>query len=491
VAENKPVYGTVKSAALVSDILTKITKSSTSNFQIVHRSDLIGKASGKINDDVKEEVKPRYGRRMQDKVFSKSYQSRSGSEALKTLIGRNANVRCNEDDPAIREALAERLCGQFFNEVVDEEKFRAIVSNQENVDMYLERARIDTLQKIQEKGQEARYGLLEFGQKVHYGTEFFLKTIEKCKPFKEPPNLTDKNGQTIAANNKEMNTMASIFHRAIDMILKDVAKPHIIFANGRSEKELGDLVAPRIRPGARITEGDFTEFGFTQGNITRAVELKIYERFGLLNGALQLYHASMVNRRFSCKWFSIWVNEGKNDGATNTLLGNDLWNSVLNFDVLSFVDLHLALLKGDDNSFVSGEVVVNEERLQFWKDKGVGFKYIFDAPVLKFVNWFWTEHGAYPDIIYRALKCVCKLFTSQVELAEYQQAIRDFLGSFRTMEEKLHGIGSGHLYHGFSLAEMEFVTDYLHHFAYASPHELWRDAILDVELCFTEQSKGE
>jgi hypothetical protein len=274
-----------------------------------------------------------------------------------------------------------------------------------------------------------------------------------------------------------MNAISGIFFRAVDMILKDCADSKVIFANGINEKSLGDLVAGKFQVEGVNYEGDYSEFGFTQGSFTNLCEKKVIDRFGLLSAPLILYYNAMRKRHFQCKDFRIWIEEGKNDGATNTLLGNDFWNAIITVSTIDFNDLIVLLLKGDDNSAKAKSIIVNTEMKKFWEDHGVQFKILLNPPVCKFVNWFWEEDGAHPDIVHRCLKVVSKLFESKEELEEYQNSIRDFLRSFRTYGEKEKAVGCAAKYYNCNFNLVEYMADYLNHFAWHPADRLWQDFV--------------
>lgn len=435
-----------------------------------------------------DEIPTRVGRRLQHRKFCKTFLSKSGNEAFRTLIGRNANKRCNAENDVELEATSDRLLQTFLSRVVYKKQLLKITSNREEMEAMMKLAYTEFVAKVHEKGNYSQYELFDIASSKQYHTDFFLKTIEKNKMREVPPHEDPKCGQTIAAMNKSMNTIASVYHRVAEMVMRRCARPGVIFANGFSEKDLGDNIAHLLDPDCQIVEGDFREFGFTQGSITRATETKIYKAMGLFGDALQLYHESMVKRKFNCKWFSIWISEGKNDGATNTLLGNDIWNILLTLDSLNIVGLKLLCIKGDDNGILARSVSINRERFEYWTKRGVGFKFNLRVKVLKFVNWFWTDEGCFPDTVYRCMKVVSKTYESVDKLVEYQQSIRDFLAGIRTNADRLKAIACGALYHGLTFEAARLVTDYLNSFVNMEPCRLFSKMIESPSFCVTQSS---
>jgi len=460
------------------EIASKYTAVSESPFQIVHRSQLKGEFVGRINENVKEEMNTLKGRRMTPFSLTKKFNARSGPEALKALGSRAANVKCNflKEDKGKENLIVEGLIKKVFDRQIDRKKLKYICSDADRLLPYFHRAEVDFTLKVKEKGQESKYGDVDLLKKNHFVTDYFLKTIEKAKLYSESPNTTDKNGQTIAATDKEMNAIGAVFHRAADMILRDCCKPGFYYANGESEIKLGLRMAVDRQNGVeeqsafkgddslmmtedQIIEGDFVEFGMTQGNITVTFEKGMYNEMSLLGLALNLYHEAMLKRKFVCNWFSLWVKLGKNDGATNTILGNNLWNQAIMADVVD----------KDGRT-----LTVNQAKMEFWRKRGLQFKIITNAKVARFVNWFWTETGAYPDLLYKCMKVVGKQYVSIEDVENHKQAVADFLIAVGTNEELQKAVACCSTYHNIPVGEVEYLAGFLACFAYEIPAEtLW------------------
>lgn len=485
--EFPPRFQNATSAYRCAEILQKITTPATSQIQVVNRADIPStEPSGRIADSVKIAAPLKHGRRMQNLVFTKTYHSRSSSNALKTLLGRDMNKRCNLTN-AVQEEFIDEMVKKWRHYVIDEEQLAARVNNQEYMENLIDECRVEFLQRVQEKGQENVFGLLNPEDKKHYTTDFFQKTIEKSKVFKCPPNESDKNGQTVTAMDKELNSISAVFHRAAEKMLKQCCKKHVVFANGVPEKQLGDQVAPLLADEGIDIESDFTECGFTQGSATRRAELKIYSILGVLTQPLIAYHTIMIKRKMQCQHFSIWIEEGKNDGATNTLLGNDNWCILVNIGVWDLRGVKFIFQKGDDNNIRADSAKMNKYNFKMFKELGVQLKIEEDKPVVRFINWFWEPTGSYPDLLYRCIKVVSKLFESEEQLKEYQEAVRDCLHDLRTHEEYMKASACASVYWGISLEEMNYLIGYLNHFAYTDSHVLWAKGFKDVNLDFDEQ----
>jgi len=262
--------------------------------------------------------------------------------------------------------------------------------------------------------------------------KFNTKTQQKVMVSKDPLT-TDKAGQGIAAWDKSLNFIMVVWTRLLERVALR-ASNGLIFASNRTDTEMLQLLDCISQEAEyEYLESDWTEFDSSQNNLEHQLLMCNLAALGcpaeLRNNFLQMMKVRNVQSRVG----TVRVQNKKDSGRVDTLIGNSLFNAAILLSCVDRQDIKYLLYKGDDSLIVATRIRPNYIRLAEL-DRNCGFRLKMTvAKSAEFTSFVINSNGAALNIPRIAAKVLTRNYTKE-KYPEYVIAVADLIKSSNNVE---------------------------------------------------------
>ncbi|UUA80621.1 RNA-dependent RNA polymerase [Likani virus] len=291
--------------------------------------------------------------------------------------------------------------------------------------------------------------------------KFMMKHQQKFSPEGAGK---DKAGQGIAAWEKTLNFHMSVWVRLLELSFMRSQK--LFYCSGKTDSEvLRILDKLACGQGMEYVEMDWSEFDSSQNNVEHELFVRVMEEIGAPQFVLHQFRQMMGRRCVVSDVGSVMVDDKKDSGRVDTLIGNTLFSSAV---VLSLItnrnELHFAGFKGDDVLLAGPNIIIDQQRIQ-WLHKSCGFTLkIKSGPSAEFTSFICSPEGSALNIPKLAAKVFTRVYSTADHYAKYQVAVGDLTRSLNEEWGRQVQIAVNHLHHSLSIAQLQYLCDALRGF---------------------------
>jgi len=282
------------------------------------------------------------------------------------------------------------------------------------------------------------------------------------------PLQKDKAGQGIAAWSKTLNFTMIVWTRMLERVLTHQASRSFHFVSRYTDHEvlclLDTIQQNHKNANLEYFEGDWTEFDSSQNNVEHALFCLQLEAIGCPKGLVRKFRSMMTSRMVSGPLGSLLVENKKDSGRVDTLVGNSTFNAAV---VLSLVEgtVHHTLWKGDDSLIIGEKLFLNPKRSNYL-EKECGYKIkAAVGPSGDFVSFLINCNGAAINIPKLAAKVISRVYKNEEDFEAYQTAVKDALKPARetTTAARMCQVNSAH--HRRDRDDIDLLLSFLTRFA--------------------------
>lgn len=375
-----------------------------------------------MKSDTKKHVTHRFpvGQRLRYSCGSSKMQG------LQTLLDRYTKITKNlPKDKAEKEA--KHLVAKL-SEYVD---FKDI-----NRDALLE-VWAEAIEKYQLRGHDITdiEDIMFPGDKQTDLVKYMLKHQQKVD-MTEQPMTRDKAGQGIAAWSKTINMVLVIWTRLLERILMSNAKKSFHFICKYDDEQVQALLDKLATENKNSVyfEGDYTEWDSSLNNVEHMFFCELLKKIGCPLPLRELFYAMMTKRMVVCPYATIRVENKKDSGRVDTLIGNTAYNAAVTLSCIDSRDVLHALFKGDDSLIIGRYGLrLNLSRIAEFEDKhGLKLRPTM-SKTAEFVSFIMTPAGSCLNIPRLASKVLTRGYVNEEDMDNYREAV--------TAQLRLNGTG--------------------------------------------------
>jgi len=234
----------------------------------------------------------------------------------------------------------------------------------------------------------------------------------------------DKAGQGIAAWKKTLNFTMVIWTRVLEMRLRR-AKRGFIFASGQTDDELA-MIFDQLTLGKKYQylENDWSEFDSSQNNLEHELFLDCMTRLGCPLILREFFGSMMAKRVVSMKDAWVFVQDKKDSGRVDTLVGNTIFNAAVILSLVNYRELKFCAFKGDDSVLAGPTIELNNVRAA-WLTKYCAYQFKMKVShSAEFCHLVMNENGCTSNPIRIAAKVLSRMYTKP-KYDEYLMAVGD------------------------------------------------------------------
>nr|WPR18170.1 MAG: RNA-dependent RNA polymerase [Chemarfal virus 9] len=329
-----------------------------------------------------------------------------------------------------------------------------------------EEAYADAITKFQERGHDVT-DLRDIDCWTDQGinnVEFQMKQQQKATTSGDP--LTkDKAGQGIAAWKKTLNFTMVIWSRLLEKVAMR-AKKGFVFATGKTDTEMLQLLDYFCSDNNyEYMECDWTEFDSTQNNVEHALFMSCLEKIGCPSVLRRQFFAMMNKRTVSYDHATVQVENKKDSGRVDTLIGNTIFDAAVVLSCVNYTELEYAVFKGDDSTLIAKEIKINNTRI---KELGIdcGYKLkIACGKSCEFTSFVMNENGAALNLPKIAAKVLTRAYANEIEFHKYRIAVEDLIKTTNSTEVAARMAQVNMAHYRVNEEKFDQIISFLHMFA--------------------------
>ena len=392
------------------------------DFKTVRTVDLPSVKQGKasINPDIvcKPELNER-GKYLTEFNTARAYDSKDYFTATKTLLGRYGlkTRKFSSDEILEGVKLLERGCNIWLKYPIDSKDFNEVMhTTQEEWSECF----IDYCFKLNAKKNLKPDALIKDTTDIDQkggllAIDYFMKKQDKFD-IDYFMILKQKLGQGVNSWGKTVNAVFAAYCRLFGRKLRLLLKSNVIYANGHSDADIGNMIAgciaTRKKENVRYVyaENDMEEYDTSQSEVTIENECNWLKRMGCNDFFVWLFKQHRTEWRTNYPGYvSMTGFAKKHSGEPFTLDFNTLLCMCLNGLMFPLDEFVFAAFKGDDSEIMSDNIGVCEVGVKHCLD--IGFKTkLAIGDCSEFIGYIVTPYGFYPDL----LRICCKLLNKRI-----------------------------------------------------------------------------
>jgi hypothetical protein len=372
--------------------------------------------------------------------------------AIRTLLDRYTKKTKNmRDEAAVTEAV---MIHGILSEYID---FQVTETDKAEV-------LAEALDKFQSRGHDIKH-LKDLDCWTDQGATivtFNTKTQQKFGA--KDPLTTDKAGQGIAAWEKSLNFKMVVWTRLLERICLR-AQGGLIFASNRSDTEMLELLdCIAVEDDYEYLEGDWTEFDSAQNNLEHHLLMQNLKAIGCPDILRENFLSMMKKRYVQAKFGSVIVENKKDSGRVDTLIGNSLFNIGILLTCVNRRDLKYILYKGDDSLLVGKTVKPNYSRLKLLSGSCNYQLKLAVSKSAEFTSFILNANGAALNIPRIAAKVLTRNYTPE-KYQEYIIAVRDLIKTSNDVEaaQRMCQVNAAHF--RINVQDIDICLSFMHNFS--------------------------
>jgi len=290
---------------------------------------------------------------------------------------------------------------------------------------------LEAIEKFQARGHD-----ITDLRDIDCWTDQGASQVKFCIKQQQKPDLTfspgtkDKAGQGIAAWSKTLNFTMIVWTRMLEKILTHNSQRSFHFMTKYTDSEclqfLDSIQHERDASSLEYFEGDWTEFDSSQNNVEHALFCLQLRAIGCPKSLVHRFASMMDRRGVSCPLASVIVENKKDSGRVDTLVGNTTFNAAVLLNLIQGDILH-TLWKGDDSLIIGRGLRMDPAKSKYY-ESSCGYKIkAATGPSAEFVSFILNVNGAALNIPKLAAKVISRCYSGQEDFVKYQLAIKDLL----------------------------------------------------------------
>jgi hypothetical protein len=206
------------------------------------------------------------------------------------------------------------------------------------------------------------------------------------------------------------------------------AKNGFMFASGKTDTELMHIL-DKLCAGRRFKfmDSDFVEFDTAQNNLEHALFMYCLTKMGCPPELRSHFLTMMEKRTVLYDHATVEVQNKKDSGRVDTLIGNTLFNAAVVLSCVNYLEITYAIFKGDDCTLMGKEIVLNNDRIKrLGIDCGYQLK-ISTGDSGEFTSFILNDNGCALNIPKIAAKTLSRSYANQLEFNKYKIAVQDLI----------------------------------------------------------------
>lgn len=279
-------------------------------------------------------------------------------------------------------------------------------------------------------------------QPVSWHIKEHLKQINKIKSDKSARQAYKaKAGQSVKAWERDFNGAFCHFFRLMEERLISSLKPNIIYANGKSDDELKNLIDKYYGLWEFVFNLDLTEFDGSQNACTMEIEKHLWKFMLGCEMTLDNFYMLRTQMKVFGTGYSYTKKYLKDSGAPETLPSNTLLLMALTSMLFNADDIIFALFKGDDAAVALRPFA--STTYNFAKLNSISNfqpKFTTTRRWFEFCGNIYYDKSWFYDFIKLGRKVLNRPFASRTDFEDYQNSIIDKLRAYIGDESKVVNI---------------------------------------------------
>jgi len=363
-------------------------------------------------------------------LTGKRHFQKSFIQEINTLMGRLSNSELIQKHQrskmkSLDKKMLDKMYANWFNMFIDRSKYDQIL-DMKIIDDEIITSLNDYLSVINvttSDVEQTHKGILAY-LKVHLKQQ--IKTKDAEAPFK------NKGGQPIAAMEKQLNMLFSVFFRTMFSLIKKSLKDKWRFADGMNDSEIATFAASATK---YIVEMDAPEYDASQSFVTQQAERFIWALFSFDDDLLDFFYMTRSGMRMRSLILNAFWSWMKPSGAVDTMSGNILLMTFICSSLFKDSDINKGIFKGDDSMLYVYKKVVTLNYKFFdivFKDK---LKVKTAEEIGEFCNtWYGEGHYIYnPLHFFRKLTNIdyTKKLLDPDAFVEFKDSLNNLVNSIR------------------------------------------------------------
>jgi len=278
------------------------------------------------------------------------------------------------------------------------------------------------------------------------------------------PLTTDKAGQGIAAWDKSLNFKMIIWTRLLERVTLR-ANNGLIFASNRTDTEMLHLL-DQISQEAdyEYLECDWTEFDSSQNNLEHHLLMANLAALKCPEVLRDNFLAMMRIRNVQSRVGTVRVENKKDSGRVDTLIGNTLFNAAILLSCIDRTEMNYLLVKGDDGLVIGKTVRPNYTRLN-QLEKNCGFRLkLMVGKTAEFTSFIINTNGSALNIPKIAAKVLTRNYTA-AKYEDYMVAVGDLIKSSNSVGVAQRMCRVNAVHHRIPVENVDLCLSFLTNFA--------------------------
>jgi len=279
-------------------------------------------------------------------------------------------------------------------------------------------------------------------QPISWHIKEHLKQINKIKSDKSARQAyRDKAGQSVKAWERDFNGAFCHFFRLMETRLLQSLKPNIIYANGKSDEELKNLIDKFYGMWEKVFNLDLTEYDGSQNACTMEIEKKLWAYLLGCEMTIESFYNLRAQMRVFGTGYSYTKKNLKDSGAPETLPSNTILLMALTAVLFNVDDIIFAMFKGDDAA-----VALRPYASTKFKFSNINKISDFSPKCLITNGWFefcgniYFDKVWFYDFVKLGRKVLNRPFVSRTDFEDYQNSIIDKLRPYIDEPKKCNAI---------------------------------------------------